>query len=151
MSPNTAHKRPTYADIEALPPHLRGEILAGELVVSPRPSPPHVRVGSSLGGLLFGFDRDDEGDGPGGWWIDDEPELHLDVDPDDPVVVPDLAGWRVHATPSAGQCAAPAWQQTAGLQDSAPLQNRPSLQLTAPPTTPRTRSSPGRPRPRSPA
>jgi Uma2 family endonuclease len=28
--------------------------------------------------------------GPGGWWILDEPELHLHSD----VVVPDLAGWR---------------------------------------------------------
>lgn len=100
MSPNNTRKRPTYADIEALPPHLRGEILAGELVVSPRPSPQHVRVGSSLGGLLFGFDRDDGGDGPGGWWIDDAPELHLDVDPDYPVVVPDLAGWRASNLPA---------------------------------------------------
>jgi len=30
--------------------------------------------------------------GPGGWWILDEPELHLGSDPD--IVVPDLAGWR---------------------------------------------------------
>ena len=28
--------------------------------------------------------------GPGGWWILDEPELHLGQD----VVVPDIAGWR---------------------------------------------------------
>ena len=28
--------------------------------------------------------------GPGGWWILDEPELHLGED----VLVPDLAGWR---------------------------------------------------------
>jgi Uma2 family endonuclease len=94
-----ARKRPTYADIEALPPHLRGEILAGELVVSPRPAPPHARAASALGGVLYPFDRDG-GDGPGGWWIDDEPELHLDVDPDFPVVVPDLAGWRTERLPT---------------------------------------------------
>ena len=28
--------------------------------------------------------------GPGGWWIIDEPELHLSED----IVVPDIAGWR---------------------------------------------------------
>ena len=28
--------------------------------------------------------------GPGGWWILDEPELHLG----EHIVVPDLAGWR---------------------------------------------------------
>lgn len=33
-------------------------------------------------------------DGPGGWWLEGQPELHLDADADFPVVVPDLAGWR---------------------------------------------------------
>ena len=33
--------------------------------------------------------------GPGGWWIIDEPELHLD----DEIVVPDLAGWRRERMP----------------------------------------------------
>ena len=34
------------------------------------------------------FDLGDRG--PGGWWILNEPELHLNQD----IVVPDLAGWR---------------------------------------------------------
>ncbi len=33
--------------------------------------------------------------GPGGWWIPDEPELHLAED----IVVPDLAGWRRERMP----------------------------------------------------
>lgn len=33
--------------------------------------------------------------GPGGWWILDEPELHLGSD----VLVPDLAGWRRERMP----------------------------------------------------
>ena len=33
--------------------------------------------------------------GPGGWWIIDEPELHLGEE----VVVPDLAGWRRERMP----------------------------------------------------
>jgi len=34
--------------------------------------------------------------GPGGWWILDEPEVHLTDD----VVVPDLAGWRRQRLPA---------------------------------------------------
>lgn len=33
--------------------------------------------------------------GPGGWWILDEPELHLGTD----ILVPDLAGWRRERLP----------------------------------------------------
>ena len=35
-------------------------------------------------------------DGPGGWWILDEPEIHLSTN----VVVPDLAGWRRELIPN---------------------------------------------------
>lgn len=89
---NPAHRRPTYADIEALPEGVNGEILGGELVVSPRPAPRHAYTASKLGGLLIGPFADGIG-GPGGWWILDEPELSLDVDPDFDPVIPDLAGW----------------------------------------------------------
>ena len=96
MSSSAAHRLPSYADIEALPPHLRGEILGGELVVQPRPGRPHTRAASSLTRGLGAFDMDDGGgNGPGGWIIEVEPELHLDVDPEFPVVIPDLAAWRV--------------------------------------------------------
>lgn len=42
-------------------------------------------------------------DGPGGWWIVDEPELHRDDD----IVVPDLAGWKretMHEHPDTAYC-----------------------------------------------
>ena len=39
--------------------------------------------------------------GPGGWWILDEPELHLRTD----VLVPDLAGWRRSRMPKYPDCA----------------------------------------------
>ncbi len=84
----------TYADLEALPPHLVGELVAGRLIASPRPTPQHARASSALGGVLgppFFFGRG----GPGGWWILDEPELHLGAD----VLVPDLAGWRRERLP----------------------------------------------------
>lgn len=92
-----AKRRPTYADIEALPPHVVGEILAGELVVSPRPTPRHTNAASTLGMLLGPPFSLGEG-GPGGWWLEDEPELHLG-DPDFEAVVPDIAGWRVERMP----------------------------------------------------
>jgi Uma2 family endonuclease len=79
----------TYEDLLAVPDHLVAEILNGELHTSPRPSPRHAAASSGLGGALHGpFDRGRGG--PGGWWILDEPELHLGSD----IVVPDLAGWR---------------------------------------------------------
>lgn len=78
-----------YADIVALPEHLTGEIIDGELFVSPRPASPHARASSGMGGALYGFDGDGGG-GPGGWWIIDQPELHVAGQ----VLVPDLAGWR---------------------------------------------------------
>jgi Uma2 family endonuclease len=96
--PAPAWKRPTYEDLERLPPHVVGEIIAGELVVSPRPAPRHARAGSGLGGVLAPpFDHGIGG--PGGWWILYEPELHLGVDPDYEAVVPDCAGWRVERMP----------------------------------------------------
>jgi len=92
-------KPPTYADIERLPEHLTGEILDGELVVSPRPAAPHTRTASALGTLINGpFDLGIGG--PGGWWIMDEPELSLGVDPRYDPVVPDIAGWRRETMPS---------------------------------------------------
>ena len=85
-----AKKFATYNDILALPEHLIGEIINGELIVMPRPGPRHIRSSSILGEEITGpFDRG-RGNGPGGWWILDEPEIHLDSN----VIVPDLAGWR---------------------------------------------------------
>ncbi|RYZ37303.1 MAG: Uma2 family endonuclease [Myxococcaceae bacterium] len=97
-----AKKPATYADLEALPEHVVGEIIAGELYASPRPSALHVTAESYLQILLgraFGL-RD--GDGPGGWLILMEPELHLGAD----VLVPDLAGWRRERLPSSPKVAA---------------------------------------------
>jgi len=79
----------TYEDLERLPDNLVAEIVDGELHASPRPALRHVRVGSVLGRRIGG-PYDDGIGGPGGWWILDEPELHLKEN----VLVPDLAGWR---------------------------------------------------------
>ncbi|MEW5789268.1 MAG: Uma2 family endonuclease [Pseudomonadota bacterium] len=87
-------KSATYDDLFDLPEHVVGEIINGRLVSHPRPAPKHARAYSRLGGELDGpFDQGRGG--PGGWWILDEPEIHLMGD----ILVPDLAGWRRERMP----------------------------------------------------
>ena len=65
----------------------------GELYATPRPALPHARAATVLAVKLGGpFDRN----GPGGWVILVEPELHFGND----VLVPDLAGWRRERVPT---------------------------------------------------
>lgn len=80
----------TYADLQALPEHLVGELIEGELIASPRPAVPHAKVSAVLTSELLGPFQHGRRGGPGGWWILAEPELHLGAQ----VLVPDLAGWR---------------------------------------------------------
>ena len=87
-------RRATYQDVLDAPPHRVAEIIDGVLYTQPRPASSHALATSSLGSDLsapFQFGRG----GPGGWWIIDEPELHLGED----VLVPDLAGWRRERMP----------------------------------------------------
>ncbi len=84
-----AKRHATYADIEALPENIVGEIIDGLLHTHPRPMPRHTVACSALGGEITGPFQKGKG-GPGGWIFADEPELHLGGD----VIVPDLAGWR---------------------------------------------------------
>ena len=82
-------RRATYQDVLDAPAHRVAEIVDGTLYTHPRPAPRHTVASSRLGIDLGGpFDRGRGG--PGGWWILDEPELHLGED----ILVPDLAGWR---------------------------------------------------------
>ena len=87
-------KPASYEDLFDLPENMVGEIIAGRLVTHPRPAPRHARVYSALGGQIWNpFDAGR--DGPGGWWILDEPELHLERD----ILVPDIAGWKRERMP----------------------------------------------------
>ena len=88
-------RRATFEDLLAVPSHLVGELLQGQLITSPRPAPPHALVASGLGADLHGPFHRGKG-GPGGWIILDEPELHLNGD----ALVPDLAGWRRERMPA---------------------------------------------------
>lgn len=84
-----ASRPATYDDLRKVPDHMVAEILDGQLYATPRPALRHALASSTLGaeiGSAFQLGRG----GPGGWWILDEPELHLAKD----ILVPDLAGWR---------------------------------------------------------
>lgn len=84
----------TFKDLEKVPEGKNGEIIDGTLYVTPRPAPIHSVASSAIGGELVGPFQVGRG-GPGGWWILDEPELHLGDD----AMVPDLAGWRRERMP----------------------------------------------------
>ena len=86
-----ARRRATYEDLLQAPDILIAEIVDGELITSPRPALPHARAASSITQDLSPFDRHPGSpEGPGGWRILFEPELHLGAD----ILVPDVAGWR---------------------------------------------------------
>lgn len=88
-------KRATRADLEDLPDTVVGEILDGELIVSPRP---RVRHAFSTVGLTIAIvpPFQQGTGGPGGWWFLAEPEIQLHDD----TLVPDLAGWRRSRLPA---------------------------------------------------
>jgi len=93
--PNSVTRLATYDDLLNLPDHIVGEIISGVLISHPRPAPRHALAASALGSTIFErYDRNSP-DGPGGWWIIDEPECHLGND----VLVPDIAGWRQSTLP----------------------------------------------------
>lgn len=99
----------TIEDLLAAPEHMVAEIIDGVLYTHPRPRPRHARSSSALGMVIGGPYDQGSGGGPGGWWIIDEPELHLGKQ----VVVPDIAGWRRERMPKLPETAwfglAPDW------------------------------------------
>ncbi|MBN9070767.1 MAG: Uma2 family endonuclease [Rhizobiales bacterium] len=90
----TPKQAATYADIEAAPENVIAEILDGELVTQPRPSPRHSAAASVLGAVLTG-PYQNALDGPGGWIFFFETEVKFVDD----LLVPDIAGWRRERLP----------------------------------------------------
>ncbi len=89
-----ARKEATYEDLFDIPENMTGEIVDGELIVTPRPSRKHTSAASALGfeiGPAYQFGRG----GPGGWIIILEPEIALGGN----ILVPDLAGWKQERFP----------------------------------------------------
>jgi Uma2 family endonuclease len=98
----------TYDDLVELPDHLVAEIVDGRLHASPRPAIPHTNSASLLGAILIPAFHQRMG-GLRGWWLLNEPELHLSGD----VLVPDIGGWRLERMPklptTAAFSVAPDW------------------------------------------
>jgi len=91
-----AKTKAVYDDLYSIPENMTGQIIDGELIVTPRPSRYHVYAASALGSELgppYQFGR---GGGPGGWIILIESEIKMGED----ILVPDLAGWRKERFPS---------------------------------------------------
>lgn len=100
-SPSMAPRRPSDSEstepndpsveaaFQAAPPEMVAEILNGALHLSPHPARPTVNALTKLSALLMtSFTLGKEG--PGGWAILNQPELHLGPRPDK--LVPDIAG-----------------------------------------------------------
>ena len=95
MSASPLKPPATYEDLVALPSHVVGEIVDGELISSPRPAALQAAASAVLcADLVTTFGRSGRGR-PGGWAILAEPELHLAGQ----VLVPDIAGWRRERMP----------------------------------------------------
>lgn len=93
---HSVRRRATYEDVLAAPSHVVAEVIDGTLHTQPRPRSRHARSATRLSNALGDpFDRGKQG--PGGWIILHEPELHLGTEPN--IVVPDLAGWRRERMP----------------------------------------------------
>lgn len=88
-------RQATYQDVIDAPPNMVAEVIDGVLHTQPRPASPHIYIASCLGMEIGPPFQKGRGGGPGGWWIMDEPELHLADD----ILVPDLAGWRKERMP----------------------------------------------------
>jgi Uma2 family endonuclease len=84
----------TYADLEAVSPNLVAEIIDGELMTHPRPSPRHGATAASLGDELTGPFQKGRG-GPGGWVFFFEPEVKFGRD----ILVPDICAFRRQRLP----------------------------------------------------
>jgi Uma2 family endonuclease len=89
-------KPATLADLEALPDHIRGEIIDGVLYTMTRPRARHQHTaGGIFSDIFVPFGRGRGG--PGGWWILIEPGIALSSA--SPELSPDVAGWRRERVP----------------------------------------------------
>jgi Uma2 family endonuclease len=84
-----------WAELEALPEGVKGEIIHGTLYTQPRPLPRHQNVGTLIVTDLVGGYQRGRG-GPGGWLILAEPGIRIAPKEE---FSPDVAGWRKERLP----------------------------------------------------
>jgi Uma2 family endonuclease len=90
-----AKRLATYSDLLALPEDARGEIIGGEVVVQPSPTPAHQStIGEIYAELRNPFQRGRGG--PGGLWLIQD--VDVEFGPHD-VLRPDISGWRRERVP----------------------------------------------------
>jgi Uma2 family endonuclease len=80
------------------------ELWNGELVPQAMPRLSHSRAATKIAVSISGFDDDEGGEGPGGWWIG--VEVHWRIDATTAVVM-DVGGWLRERLPEAPDGAVP--------------------------------------------
>lgn len=95
MTAEPARKEATYEDLYDIPDHMTGEIISGELIVTPKPAPRHARAAFALGSRIGPRYDFGEGGGPGGWILLPEVEIMFGEN----LLVPDWSGWRKQRFP----------------------------------------------------
>lgn len=90
-------KLATFADLEALPAHVRAEIIHGAIVERASPSAEHSGSQLAFGSVLsHRFQRRPGGRWPGGWWFGTEIEVEYETHE---IYLHDVAGWRRERMP----------------------------------------------------
>lgn len=79
-----------------MPGDSKVEILGGEILVQPSPTPAHQSTIAEIYAELRGPFQRGRG-GPGGWWL--IPDVDVELGPHD-VVRPDISGWKRETCPS---------------------------------------------------
>ena len=90
-----AKRLATYEDILGLPEGVRAEVIAGEVLVQPSPTPSHQSVISEIYAELRNPFQRGRG-GPGGWWFIQD--VDVDFGQHD-IYRPDITGWRRDQVP----------------------------------------------------
>lgn len=91
----SAKRLATYTDLLALPSDVRGEIVAGEVVLQPSPTPLHQStIGELYAELRNPFQRGRGG--PGGWWLIQDVDVEFGQHD---ICRPDVSGWRRERLP----------------------------------------------------